>query len=92
MLQEIQTTTRTKSAPPPVLLCAWIKNPSTSQRADKPKFIRAEIINVNGDEVTAREINTENYFLTTRADVKKVHTLNAFTGETWQILGDPKPC
>ena len=92
MLQEIQTPTRTKSAPPPVLLCAWIKNPSTSQQANKPKYIRAEILNVEGNEITAREYGTENYFFTTRDCVKKVHTLNAETGETWQILGDPKPC
>lgn len=90
MLQE--TPTRTKSAPPPVLLCAWVKNPSTSQQANKPKYIRAEIINVEGNEICAREYGTENYFFTTREDVKKVHTLNAETGETWQILGDPKPC
>jgi hypothetical protein len=92
MLQEIQTKPRTKSTPPPVLLCAWIRNPSTSQQANKPRYIRAEIITVNQNVVIAREYGTENYFETTRADVKKVHTINANTGETWQILGDPKPC
>ena len=92
MIETIQTrTTYTHPAPPPVVLCAWVRNPFKLFDHD-PNYLRAEIVSVNGQEITVKEYNSANIFKATRADVHKVHTVNTLTGETWQVLGEPKPC
>lgn len=91
MFDQITTTRTTYSAPipPPVTLCAWVKNPYYLLPTDA-KYLRAEIIDVQKNDVVVCEWDSVNYFTVARADVRLVHTVNA-EGETVKVLGSP-PC
>lgn len=94
MLDQIFTTRTTYSAPipPPVTLCAWVRNPDTNQKANKPAYIRCEIINADRahNEIVVNQFGQVNYFITTFEDIRLVHTVNE-AGETVKVLGNP-PC
>jgi hypothetical protein len=92
MLQTIPTPTarkypRPQAVPPPVTLCAWVKNPFKMFETD-PAYLRAEIHSINGQAVTVCEWQSVNIFTVRMSDVRKVHTITE-AGEVWRIYGNP---
>lgn len=86
-----QTTARTypRPTPPPLLLCAWVKNPFFGKLDNELKYIRAEIWNVEGQTVTVREYDSICHFFTIpMSDVFKVHEVNP-DGTTYRVFGNP---
>ncbi len=95
MLDTIPTTRTTarqyprpQAVPPPVTLCAWVKNPF-AMLDNEPKFLRAEIYSVSGQSVYVREYDSVCHFFTVKmADVHKVHTITE-AGEVVRVYGNP---